>query len=154
MAKENEVIMIQANTPPTEGGVVYWLLSKNQMEYILQDIALVPGGSTTTPIARAQYQEEVLPVLSLEKYFGLRESGGSGTYRYLVAKTAADTGGIARIIIRTAHQIRVRKLTFAASPVASTFAENNEDVLGAFSHDDTDLLIVPDIAAIRKKITI
>ncbi len=72
METKLEVATIKANTPPLGGLELYWLLSRNQLEFILQDITVI---QSPLQVATAQYQDVMLPVINLEKHFGLQEIG-------------------------------------------------------------------------------
>lgn len=144
-----EVAIIMANTPPVEGWHIHWLISKKQVEYILTDIAALPPGGEYPHLQRAQYQEEMLPVISLEQHFGLDEPPQSAGYRYLVTKSPHEAGRVTRAILRFSHPVRVRKLNFNSTPTQHTgLQENVEHILGAFTLPDNQLVIIPDIPAI------
>lgn len=147
-----EVAVIMANTLPVAGWNIYWLISKKQVEYILTDIATLPPSAEHPHLVRAQYQEEMLPVVSLEKHFGLEEMSTVSSYRYIVTKSATPEGKIAKAILRFSHPVRVRKLNFNCVPAQDYgVSENAEHILGAFSLADNQLVIIPDIPAILQK---
>jgi hypothetical protein len=147
-----EVALIKANTAPVDDWNIYWLISKKQIEYLLTDIAGLPPSAEQPDLQRAQYQEEFLPVLSLEKYYGLEEPSPVSGYRYIVTKSPALQGEISRAIVRFAHPVRVRKLTFEAVPAQYTGLKKNEDtILGAYTLPDNQLVIIPDLAAVVGK---
>lgn len=150
--REPEVAMILANSAPIDGWTPYWLISKLQIEYILHDIAAVPPSSEAPHIQRAQYQDETLPVLSLEKYYGVNPSLYDVRYTYLVTKLPLPTGGISKTVLRLSNPVRIRKLNFNAAKAQETGLQvNDEDILGAFTLPDNQLVIVPDITAILRK---
>lgn len=144
-----EIALIMANTEPFEGWTIHWLLSKKQVEYILTDIAALPPGGEYPHLQRAQYQEEMLPVIRLEEHYGLAEPPASAGYRYIVTKNPGTEGQLVRAIIRFSHPIRVRKINFNSVPTQITgLKKNSTHVLGAFTLPDNQLLIMPDIVAI------
>lgn len=143
-----EVAMIMANGAPTEDSNLYWLISKKQVEYILTDIAELPSNVEQPRLQRAQYQGQVLPVLSLEKYYGLAELPPTASYRYIVTKYPNHDGRLTKVILRFCNPIRVRRLTFEATPAEpSALRKNGMDILGAFTLPDNQLAIIPDFAA-------
>lgn len=150
--KTPEVALVMANTAPVDGWNIYWLISKKQIEYLLTDIAELPATAEQPALQRAQYQDEVLPVFSLEKHYGLKELSPSSGYRYLVTKSPASEGGIARAIVRLSHPVRVRKLNFNATQAQNTGLNSNEsDILGSFTLPDSQLVIIPDLTALVDK---
>ncbi len=149
---EPEVALIPANTIPIEGWDLNWLISKSQVEYILHDIATLPSVGDDSHLQRAQYQDEALPVFCLEKYFGLQKATPSANYKYVVVKVPLQNGGISKAILRLTHSIRIRKLTFNSTLAQTTgLRTNTDDILGAFTLPDNQLVIVPDIAAMLLK---
>lgn len=147
--KVPEVAIIMANTAPVEGMQIYWLISKSQVEYMLTDISILPKTSEQPEFERAQYQEEVLPVISLEKYYGLEELPPVSAYRYIVSKNPAPGNKLVKAILRLCHPVRVRKLNFNATKAQqNVLKRNGEDVLGAFILEEQQLVIIPDMASI------
>lgn len=148
-----EIAMIMANTPILDGWEMYWLISKRQVEYILTDIAILPPSAEHPHLQRAQYQEEMLSVVSLEKHFGLEELPTVGSYRYIVTKSPTPDGRLAKAILRFNHPIRVRKLNFNSAPARYTgLRENGTHILGAFTLPDNQLVVIPDIPAIMQRL--
>lgn len=135
-----------ANTAPVDGWQLNWLLSKNQLEYLLRDIAMVSSHAFQSPaLQAAQYMEEILPVVSLESYYGLAEVTRPQAYKYLVTKVAMPANTLSKIVIRTVHPARIRKLTANTVAHATVLPAHSEDILGAFTMPDNQLLIVPDL---------
>jgi hypothetical protein len=147
--KQPEIAIFQANTLSVEGWNIYWVLSKIQIEYILHDITPLPPNAEQPHLERTQYLEETLPVLSLEKYYGLQELPTRSTYGYIVAKIPMPSGDMQKAVLRTNNPIRIRKLTFNAAEAKYTgLPEHSEDILGAFTLPENQLIVVPDIASI------
>lgn len=147
-----EIAIIMANTPPIDRWNIYWLISKRQVEYILTDVVMHPPSAEHPNLQRAQYQEEILPIVSLEKHFGLEESLTVSSYRYIVTKSPTPDGKLAKAILRFSHPIRVRKLDFNSAPAQHTgLRENVDHILGAFTLPDNQLVIIPDIPAIMQR---
>ncbi|WP_136806104.1 chemotaxis protein CheW [Desulfosediminicola flagellatus] len=149
---ELEVALIPANTEQIDGWNLNWLISKSQVEYILHDIASIPSVRNDSQLQRAQYQDEALPVFNLEKHFGLQENPDAPNLKYVVVKVPLHSGGISKAVIRLTNSIRIRKLTFNSTLAQATGLQKNEDdILGAFTLSDNQLVIVPDIAAMLLK---
>jgi hypothetical protein len=151
--KQPEIAMFMANTVTVEGWNIYWVLSKIQIEYILHDVMTLPPNQEQPQQERVQYMEESLPLLSLEKYYGLEELPTRPTYGYIVAKIPMGTDRMQKVVLHTNNPVRIRKLTFNAVQAQYTgLPENSEDILGAFSLPENQLLIVPDIALMLDKV--
>ncbi len=147
--KTPEVALVMANSAPIDGWQLYWLISKSQIEYMLTDIAALPPSLEHPELEKAQYQEEVLHVLSLEKHYGLIEEPTKTMQRYIVTKSPTSDQKMVKAILRLSHPVRVRKLNFNALRADQTYLQANaNDILGAYTLDDNQLVIIPDIATI------
>jgi hypothetical protein len=141
-----EIAMIQANTPLHGGFPLYWLLSRNQLEFILQDVTVLQSPSL---IATAQYQEAMLPVINLEEHFGFPETAFGKSVKYLVVRAVTAEKALLKAIIRTPHALKMQKLEteFAPSRLL-TLPRNNHHLLGIYAMPDGGLGLVPDVAGI------
>lgn len=149
MPKGLEIAMVMANTPSVDGWNLHWIVSKSQVEYVLRDIATLPPRFENDTLQRAQYQDSPLPVVSLEQHFGLSSTEQSLPYKYIILKIPTDSQKVEKIILRTVHPIRVRKLTFNSAEAQHTgLKQNYGDILGAYTLPDNQLLIIPDLNAI------
>ena len=146
METKLEVVIIKANTPLLGGLPLYWLLSRNQLEFILQDITVFQSPPL---IATAQYQEAMLPVLNLEEHFGLPEIVPGRSIKYLVVRAVTAEKTLIKVIIRTPHALKMQKLEtgFAASRLPS-LPRNNDHLLGIYTMQDGGVGLVPDVAGI------
>ncbi|MBU1564776.1 MAG: chemotaxis protein CheW [Proteobacteria bacterium] len=146
METKLEVATIKANTPPLGGLELYWLLSRNQLEFILQDITIT---QSSLQVATAQYQEAMLPVINLEKHFGLPETGLRRSPKYLVIRAATAEKSLVKVIIETPQAVKMQHLEMGrdASRLLA-LPRNNSDLLGVYAMSDGSLGIVPDIAGI------
>jgi hypothetical protein len=146
METKLEVATIKANTPPLGGQELYWLLSRSQLEFILQDVKVYH----LPPLpATAQYQEVMLPVINLEHHFGLPEGGPGRSVKYLVIRAATTGKALVKVIIQTPSVVRIQHLE--SEVVASrllALPRNSSDLLGVYALSDGSLGIVPDIAGI------
>jgi len=145
-----EVALIMADLPIVKGWQIHWLLSKKQIEYILTDITALPPSAENPRLQRAQYQEAVLPVFSLEQHFGFKaQTSSPGRLSYIVTKSPAPDGRLVKAILRVNHPVRVRKLNFNSNPAQRPMVgKNSAHVLGAFTLPENLLVIIPDLAAI------
>lgn len=150
METKLEVAMLKANSKPLVGFELYWLLSGSQLEFILQDIKVLyaPSG-----IATAQYQEAMLPVISLEEYFGLPVTGAGRPLKYLVVRAVNDDNALVKLIIQTPCIVKIDQLGSAvAFPDVLSLPRNGGDILGIYSLSDRTLGIVPDLAGISSSL--
>ncbi len=151
METKLEVAMIKANTPLLGGLELYWLLSRSQLEFILQDIKVLQSPPLA---AAAQYQEAMLPVINLEEHFGLPESTPDRSIKYLVVRAVIDAKSLVKVIIRTPKAMKMLKLEspgFAEARQVS-LPRNRDHLLGVFSLPDGSLALVPDVAGISRSI--
>lgn len=150
METKLEVAAVKANAPPLGGLVLYWLFSRNQLEFVLQDIAVI----RSPPLAdMAQYQEMMLPVINLERHFGLQELATSRSTKYLVIRAVTAEKTLTKTIILAPHSLKIQELRagFAGSRPLS-LPRNTSDILGSYSLPEGGLGIVPDIAGICRQL--
>ena len=150
METKLEVATIKANTPLLGGLELYWLLSRNQLEFILQDITVIKSSSL---LATAQYQDANLPVINLEQHFGLPETGLRRSTKYLVVRAVTAGKELVKVIIETPHALKIQQLEtgFAASRQIS-LPRNGNELLGSFAMPDGSLGIFPDVACISRSL--
>lgn len=154
MQEEREVAVVGANTSPLGTVHIYWLFSRSQIEFILTEIETLPTTNENEP-ARARYIDEALPLINLEKYFGLGDQLQTPIDKYIVTKTTDPNGELIKIIVPAAHPVRMKKLSFATTPApGSALKKNEEHILGAFFQDNDTLLVVPDLQTIVKNMSI
>jgi hypothetical protein len=151
METKLEVATIKANTPPFQGLELYWLLSRNQLEFILQDITVFQSPPL---VATAQYQEAMLPVINLEQHFGLPESERRRLVKYLVIRAVTAEKALVKVIIETPHPLKMQELEtgFAGGARLLSLPRNSTDLLGIYTMPDGCLGIVPDIAGISQSL--
>ncbi len=151
MQTKLEVATIKANIPSLGKLQLYWLLSRNQLEFILQDIKVVQSPQR---IAMVQYQEAMVPVINLEHHFGLRETERRRSAKYLVIRAVTSEKSLVKVIIETVYVLKMQTLEtgFAAASPSLSLPKNNEDVLGMYAMPDGSLGIVPDVAGIARSL--
>lgn len=145
-----EVATMQANCEILDGYQLYWLVSRNQLEFILQHLEVFRSPPFA---ATAQYQEVMLPVISLEKHFGLTEKSSGKSSKYLVLRAADANQALIRLIVETPSSPKIQKLEKdSTSFTALALPKNNVDILGIYSLSESALAIVPDIAGISRSL--
>jgi hypothetical protein len=145
-----EVAMIQTNTDLLNGYELYWVVSRNQLEFILQDIEVFHSPPF---VATALYQEKMLPVISLEDHFGLVEKKRGRSKKYLVLKAADANQVLVRLIVETQFLVKMQRLEEGlASFGALALPKNNVDLLGVYSLSASAVALVPDIAGISRSL--
>lgn len=153
MLTDQEVALVQADTAPLNGRTLYWVLSRKQIEFILNDVNPLPSMGGAAAVDRIPYQDEALPALNLESHFGLESAAKTRAVKYLVTKVATRDGDLVKITIPFHHTVRMRPLTFSTSlAMRSGLNRNSQDTLGAFLDEEDGLFIVPDLAAILTKV--
>ncbi len=141
-----EVAMIKANSKPLAGFELYWLLSMSQVEFIFQEMRVMRASSG---IAAAQYQDALLPVISLEEYYGLPASGPGRPLKYLVVRSVNDDNALVGLILQTPCILKIGQLQAAvAFPEQLSLPDNGGDILGIYFLSNRTLGIVPDLAGI------
>ena len=145
-----EVATIQANCEPLGGYNLYWLVSRSQVEFILQNIEVFHSPPF---VATAQYQEMMLPVVSLEKHYGLSEKKLARSHKYMVLRAANANQMLVKLIAETPFSPKMQKLeTDSTSLGAIVLPKNNVDVLGIYSLSENMAAVVPDIAGIIRSL--
>ncbi len=146
MAKLLELATVKANSHPHDGFEIYWLFSRNQVEFVFQELELV---KTEGGLDRAEFQGGMLPVFWLENYFGLRRVQGKEETKYVVVSGVSIDGGLARIIIPAPYSLKLHKLKTELTPVSSfVLPRNSDDILGIYSLSSSRIVVVPDIGKI------
>lgn len=150
METKLEIAIIQANTPTGKEGRLFWLLSRYQLEFILKDVKVFQSPALG---AAAQYQETVLPVISLEEHFGMGVEAAQRTLKYLVVRAATEEKTVARLIVATPHGVRIDKLEPGFAVASELMVpRNNGDLLGRYALPAGGIGLVPDISAITRSL--
>ncbi len=148
-----EVATIRANCDQVNGYELYWAVSRNQLEFVLKNIEVFHSPPF---VDTAQYREQLLPVVSLEKHFGLAGKESAKSPKYLVLRTANANQDLVRLMIETPVGVKLQKVEqgLFASFGTLTLPKNNMDVLGVYSLSERGLAIVPDIAGISRSLKV
>lgn len=147
MEKIIEVVIIKANSYTISGADLYWLLSRQQLEFIFKDIDIFeePPYAPT-----AQYRESMLPVISLEEYYGLQTREKPGQEKYLVVRAANDEKGVVKLIVETPNPVKIHRLESGFTPIASlALPRKATDVLGIYGLSKDKIAVVPDLVKIQ-----
>jgi hypothetical protein len=150
MKKQLEIATIKANSASFQGCELYWLISRNQLEFLFKELEVC---SSPPYAAAAKYQEIMLPVINLEKYYGLAEQKQHGPSKYLVVKSVNDQKELVKVIVETPQPLKIQKL--AAGPEslpAPELPKNSENVLGMYGFAEGKLGIVPDFAEMSRSL--
>jgi hypothetical protein len=149
MKKQLEIATIKANTTTFLGGELFWILSRNQLEFIFKEIEI----SSSPPFAaKARYQGVMLPVISLEKHYGLKEIDQDSPLKYLVVRSVNEKKELEKVIVQTPRTLKIQTLEGFSSLQASALPRNSENVLGMYSFEPGRLGIVPDFAGIIRSL--
>jgi hypothetical protein len=150
MKKQLEIATFKANSPPFQGAELYWLFSRKQLEFVFREVEIF---SSPPYVAAARYREIVLPVISLEKYYGLEEKDRLGSPKYLVVRSVDDQKQLVKLIVQMLQPLKIAPL--ASGPALSrapSLPQNREDVLGMYSLATGMIGIVPDFAAMNRSL--
>lgn len=150
MAKKSEIIVIPIDASAAQGWNVFWALSKAQVDIILHEITEVSlGKQNEFHMTSAEWQEKILPVVSLENYFGLSQPALPSNGKYVVAKSVDGNGQVIRLMVYAAGNIRMQSVDFSCFPAtANVLPKRRQDVLGVYSLQGKNVLIVPDLVKI------
>lgn len=147
-----ELIVIPAQVE-LEGQAVVWAFSKKQLDMVLQDIVEKTSQATGAEcVRRAEWQDLELPIICLEKYFGLEQKETSLLPKYCVLKGAQEQEGratLVRIAVEMQSNIKVVNCNLECQPAPVDILPQREShVLGVFQLQAGLTMIVPDVVKI------
>jgi hypothetical protein len=146
MEKQHEIIQVRAHCLPLEGFELYWLFGKSQLEFVLKDIELFASPSR---VSTTRYGDKMVPVISLEKYFGIEVKYENIDKKYLVIRAVNEKNEMIKLIIQTIHSLQVQKLGMEFTARSSVhFPDNRGAILGTYSLPGNKIVVVPDIVKI------
>jgi len=150
METKLEIATIKANTPSFGGVDLCWLISRNQLEFILQDVTVFQSSPLITT---AEYQDAILPIINLEQHFGLPEAGPGKASKYLVVRAVTTEKALVKVIIKTPNVLKIQQVegVFTA-PRPLSLPRNNADLMGSYSMPDGSLGLFPDVAGISRSL--
>jgi hypothetical protein len=150
MKKQLEIATIKANSTTFPGCELFWILSRTQLEFIFKEIEII----TSPPFAaKARYQGVMLPVINLEKYYGLKEEDQNGLLKYVVVRSVNEKKELVKLIVQTSRTLKIHTLEIGAPSLQSpAFPKNSENVLGMYSLATGKLGVVPDFIGINRSL--
>ncbi len=150
MKKQLEIATIKANSPNLQGCELYWLLSRNQLEFIFKEIEIF---SSPPFVATAKYQEAMLPVINLEKYYGLEENDPSGSRKYLVIRSINEEKKLVKLIVQTSQTLKIHKLESEFESLQfPALPQHSKVVLGMYSIATGQVGIVPNFVEMSRSL--
>jgi len=150
MEKQLEIASIKANTGSFHGREIYWLLSRTQLEFALKEVEIF---SSPPFVTTAKYQEAMLPVINLEKYYGLEEKERNGSPKYFVIRSVNEKKELVKLIIKTPQTLKIQKLETDFKSFSSLlFPQNSANVLGMYSLGTGKLGVVPDFVGMTQSL--
>jgi hypothetical protein len=137
MKKQLEIATIKANNVTFQGCELYWIFSRNQLEFLFKELEIF---SSPSLVATAKYQEVMLPVINLEKY--------------VVVRSVNEQQELVKLIIQTPQALKIQALEtgFMSLQSSPTLPKNNQDVLGIYSLAADKIGIVPDFVGMSRSI--
>ncbi len=148
MKKQLEIATIKANSDNLQGFELYWLLSRKQLEFLFKEIEVF---SSPNFVATAKYQETMLPVINLEKYYGLEENEPSGSIKYLVIRSVNEEKEMVKLIIQTSQTLKIHKLESGFDSLQfPILPKNSKDVLGMYALATGQVGIVPNFVGMSR----
>ena len=150
------MLVCPARTPKVSGRQIYFLFTLGQIEDIIRELKISPLPFCPSYIlGLAQWRDQVLPVLSLEKYLNLPHQGAiSDIHNNFGIKTGLDSGHMRLILIRSENKnIRGLLSVDTAIPLiprpdscsgaaSVSWLSQKELVRGVYEWDEGFLLIV------------
>lgn len=145
-ASEQRVLIFQAQTPKVSDRYVYFLFSLRQMEDILMDAVIQPVPFSPSHLAGvAEWQDLVVPVISLEQCLGLDTIRPRQIRRLLVVRTTkegATQTPAQRSILKAVPPIRILTLPTECIPVPAEWIPEKRLVRGVYEWQKGYLVVV------------
>ena len=150
MTKQLEIAIIKANSKALQGYELYWLLSRTQLEFLFKEVEIF---SSPPFVDTAKYQEVMLPVINLEKHYGLQEKEENGPVKYLVVRSVNEKKEMVKLIIQMPQTLKIHKLETEFESLQSTeLPQNSEDVLGMYSLATDKIGVVPNFLGMSRSL--
>lgn len=143
MATDHEIALVRAVGPGEQEKEIFWIFSRAQIEFVLKEL---DHFSSSTGKVMARYQEMTLPVLSLEENYGILDSEGAASSKYLVIRSVDAEGKIRRMIVGSSASPQFSLLDTDFSPLPDfSLPANSGQILGAYSLGGDKVGVVPDV---------
>lgn len=156
MTEKRDIILVESCGGGADDERLYWLFSKNQLEMVLRDIVVQPVPGPTSPAQGVvNWQDDDLPLVSLESYYGMAGTAAAQSKRYLFIKGAARVAGevrLAMIVVPIYAEMRMGALDIAGTPMSPLrLKENSTDIHGIYALEDGGVAVVPDVWRIASR---
>ena len=150
MENTQKIIVVKTHAVSASGSRLFWMFSRTQLELVLKDLESTPVDSGQQYCqATTRWQEETLPVVCLEKYFGIIKITGALPTKHLILKGARkekDEVKLANIAIPVYTDMQTGPLTVQGRYLNPRFLPaNSSDVLGVYELSGRRIVVVPDI---------
>lgn len=156
MENNQKIIVIKSNSSLAGGDQLFWLFSKKQLELVLKEIeriSLAPANGFCE--ATIAWQDDTLPVVHLEKYFGIPEASLSSPTKHLILKGARQEGQevkMSMIAVPIYADMKMGSLNFTGnSTTREILKSNSTDILGAYEMSGGKIVVIPDICKIASR---
>jgi hypothetical protein len=115
MENTRKIIVVKTNAVTSAGSRLFWMFSRTQLDLVLKELECTPVASGEALCeATTSWQDDTLPVVCLEKYFGIFKAIGSSPTRHLILKgpsTAKDEVVVSKIAIPVFTDVQTGALT-------------------------------------------
>lgn len=157
MDESRKVVVVRSTGTVDGKALLYWMFSRRQLEMVLREIDPVPVLPAAEGFCEAAiaWQEEILPVVSLEKYYGLAEGVRTVPGKHLVLKAAEQLGdevSVSMIVLPVHTDLQMGSVNGGGRPIDPGFLKiNAADILGAFELAAQQIVVLPDICRIASR---
>ncbi len=146
MGTDHEVALVRAECSVKDNQELFWLFSRAQVEFVLQELDLV---ETSDGMVMSRYQEMVLPVLSLENHFAFTTRDAREGNKFLVIRSVDNNKKLHRLIVHSSFSPQFLKLSSSFDGVVGfSTPEKSGHILGAYSLGVGKIGVVPDVVSI------
>jgi chemotaxis signal transduction protein len=146
-ASEKRVLIFAAQTPRASDRQIYFLFSQHQMEDIVMDSSVRPVPFSPCHIeGLAEWQNQVLPVISLETCLGMKSLISQKIQRLMVIRAQKNESapmGFYRIMVRMVPPIRMLTLPIECRPVSHShgWIPENPYIMGVYEWEHGFLVV-------------
>ncbi len=157
MENNRKIIVIQSSSYLAGVGNLFWLFSRNQLELVLKEIERLPAAPAEGFCeGKIAWQGDTLPVVNLEKYFGISGDALSSSAKHLILKGARQEGQEVRlsmVAVPVFAELKMGVLNFSSDSItpADILKTNSTDALGVFDLGGGKIAVVPDIYRIAAR---
>lgn len=158
MDDSRKVIVVKSAGSISGQGTLYWMFSRKQLEMVLREIDSVSVGPAAGDSCRGimAWQDELLPVVCLEQYYGLVKAVPAIPQKHLVLKAAAQRGdavSVSMLVMPVYTDLQLGSVSGGGRAVEPDFLRmNGSDILGAFELSAQKFVVLPDICRIAERL--